>query len=65
MFNPHAQGIRHSRTFERDGPHVAGLDKAAIIAPRKIWQGQCETGESKKLDGDNKIIFARDVLNSS
>lgn len=65
MFDPHAQGIRHSKTFERDGPHVTAIDKGSLVAPRKIWKGQCVTGESKKLDNDNKIIVLNNFLTAA
>ena len=65
MFDPHAQHIRYSHTFERDGPNVTKLNKAAELAPRKIWFGQCETRENKKLNDDNKIIYLNNFLKPS
>jgi len=62
MFCPHTQGIRSSKTFQRNGPHVHKLDKSSALDRRKMWRGQCATNESKKLDKDNFIKIIPNFL---
>ena len=65
MLNSHNQSIRLKKSFNRDGPHVHKIDISKIISSRKMWPGQCESAESKKLDGDNRIYILKDFLNPS
>jgi len=62
MFSPHSQQIRHSKLFQRDGPHVHKIDKSCLVAPRKMWPGQCECVQSKKLSNGDKIEIIPNFL---
>lgn len=65
MFDPHAQRIRHSRTFQRDGPNVHKINGSTLVAPRPMWRGQCESNDSKKLNDDNMIVIVTNLLSAS